>query len=312
MSQPFDSNFFAHLIGEAEATLSPELKAQIRERALSFHTLSGSEREACMLKVLTQMDQKQMTVSGAHRLSDWERGWTENLEQFLQSGGNPESLVPRYHQPDQIDRCQGEYIRSDVPYFQVRFYELFRHYVFQTWFVQVPEIWEFGCGTGYNLTLLARMFPDKKLKGLDWAQASVDLVRAIADAQGFLLSSTRFDMFYPDKSLNIPPGSAVMTFNAMEQLGKNFQAFVDYLCQQPISLAVHSEPLLELYDQSNLFDYLAVRYHRKRGYLEGFVPYMQQLHARNQIELLHLQRIPFGNQFHEGYSLLIWKPRRNL
>jgi hypothetical protein len=307
MSIPFDQNYFARLIGESPAALPEPVLELLQQYALHFTPLAGEAREACFLEVLKKMEAP-LTVSGAHRLQDWETGWSENLKRFEESGGDPESLVPRYLQPDQIDRCLGDFIRSEIPYFQVRFYDIFRHYLYYRYLQRVSHVYEFGCGTGYNLTILSRLFPDKQIRGFDWAEASVRLVNAIGSMCQLNLSGTRFDMFHPDPHLQIPSDTAVITFNAMEQLGKNFQPFIDYLCTQKFELAVHAEPLLELYDQNHLFDYLAARYHRVRGYLEGFVPYMQHLEQQGRIQILKLQRIPFGNQFHEGYSLLIWKP----
>lgn len=309
MDESFDLFKFAQLVGEDPEKIPISAQDLLKSYQLSYQTLNRSARESCFLETLLKLDEP-LTVSGEHRLGDWEQGWHENLERFLASGGDPESLIPRYHHQQQIDRCQGEYIRSEIPYFQVKFYDLFRHYIFDAFLTESSSVYEFGCGTGYNLAILAQMFPDKQLMGFDWAEASVQLVNEIAKAQKYQLSGQRFDMFSPPPTLSFDPGTAVITFNAMEQLGKNFKPFVDFLCQQDLEICVHSEPLLELYDETQFFDYLGARYHRARGYLEGFVPYMRDLERSGQIDILKLQRIPFGNQFHEGYSLLVWKPRR--
>ncbi len=307
MTEPFDLQRFAQMIGESPERIPASAQALLSEYALHYEIITGSERENCFLDALHKM-QADLRVSGKHRQGDWEQGWSENLERFIESEGDPTALTPRYLQSHQIDRCQGNYIRSDIPYFQVKFYDVFRRFVFESYLSESRSVYEFGCGTGYNLTILAQLFPDKNLIGLDWAQASVRLINEIAKTHNYRLSGQAFDMFAPNPDLVCDQETAVITFNSMEQLGTNFKTFVDYLRQQKPQICVHAEPLLELYDESQLFDYLGASYHRYRGYLEGFVPYMQSLAEAGEIEIIKLQRIPFGNQFHEGYSLLVWKP----
>lgn len=308
---PFDLERFAELVGEAPETLPTSVRDLLDDYELEYRVLDQAEREACFLQVLRQLESENLTVSGAHRLGDWERGWSENLERFHASGGQPEALVPGYHHAAQIDRCQGQYICSENPYFQVRFYDAFRHYLFHKYVADCAQVYEFGCGTGYNLLILASLFPEKTLKGFDWAEASVDLVNEIAATQQLKLSGQRFDMFHPDPDVNIGRDTAVMTFNSLEQLGTGHRAFIDFLRGQQPRLCIHAEPLLELYDPEQFFDALAIRYHRARGYLEGMVSYLQELAAVGEIEILKLQRIALGNQFHEGYSLCIWRPSRS-
>ena len=309
MPELFDVNTFAKLVGEQPDTLPVSVLDLLKNYQLQYQILEDSSREKCFKEVLQKMESP-LSISGEHRHGDWERGWQENLERFLDSGGDPESLIPKYHHPQQIDRCLGHYICSEVPFFQVKFYDVFRHFIFHRYLTNYSSVYEFGCGTGYNLAILAQMFPDKRLMGFDWAESSVKLVDAIAKAQNYSLSGQRFDMFSPQSNAEINAQTAVMTFNSMEQLGANFMPFVDFLCEKEPGICVPSEPLFELYDEEQLFDYVGARYHQARGYLEGFVPYMQDLQKAGKIEIIKLQRIPFGNQFHEGYSLLVWKPRR--
>ena len=68
------------------------------------------------------------------------------------------------------------------------------------------------------------------------------------------------------------------------------------------------EPLCELYDPDNLVDYVAYRYHKQRGYLDGYLTRLRQLEAEGRIEILKTQRVYFGNLYHEGYSFIAWRP----
>jgi hypothetical protein len=69
------------------------------------------------------------------------------------------------------------------------------------------------------------------------------------------------------------------------------------------------EPLVELYDEQRLVDYLAIKFHRKRGYLEGFLTSLRKLQAEGRIEILEQRRFYFGSIYHEGYSYVAWRPR---
>lgn len=147
-------------------------------------------------------------------------------------------------------------------------------------------VYEFGCGNGHNLR------PGDK--GFDWSEAAVAKVLERG------LEAELFDMFDP-KGMKIP--GIAMTFHAMEQLGKNFQPFFDFLKAAKPAVVIHVEPLLELYGES-LLDYLAILYHKKRHYLDGYVPAI----LASGVEVVHLQRTYFGNLYHEAYSLMVWKP----
>ena len=71
------------------------------------------------------------------------------------------------------------------------------------------------------------------------------------------------------------------------------------------------EPTIELYDESNLLDYLAMRFHVKRGYTEGYLPRLRELESQNKVEILKVKRLFFGSLYMEGYSCLIWRPKTN-
>jgi hypothetical protein len=71
------------------------------------------------------------------------------------------------------------------------------------------------------------------------------------------------------------------------------------------------EPTVELYEESELLDYLAAKFHRKRGYTEGFLPRLRELAERGALELVKVKRFNFGSLMMEGYSLMVWKPKES-
>lgn len=299
---------FAELFGIEVSELSHQCQQMIQNHEFSYRVLNKNEQKKMLLEVLKKIDSNTLTVSGEWRKPDWEAGWSDNLERFVENDFDLSQLVPRYLPPMEILRYKGEYIESLEPEFQLQYYNVFRHFLFQTYFQEVEQIYEFGCGTGYNLAIMARLFPQKQLFGLDWAQASINLVNEIGRSQNFNMSGHHFDMFNPEQSIAIKPNSAVLTLNSLEQIGTNHEALIQYLIRQKPAFCIHAEPLVELYNEDDLLDYIGIKYHRARGYLEGFIPRLKALEDEGIIEISKLHRIPFGNQYHDGYSYIVWRP----
>lgn len=271
--------------------------------------LQGAERDRAIVDVLKRIDADTQKIASVERRDVWERGWREAFDEYVSSGHSEEALVPRFIRPNQPVRLNGEYVVPSNPKFELDFVRMLREWMFREYFAQVPEVHEFGCGTGFNLIALSEIFPDKTLCGSDFVPASVELVKEIARAKKLRLTARDFDMTAPDPTYPLQPGSGIFTFGSLEQLGGRFEPFLQFLIERRPTICVHIEPTVELYDENELIDYLAARFHRKRGYTEGFLPRLRQLEASGRIELVKIRRLGFGSLMMEGYSLLVWKPR---
>lgn len=301
---------FADLFGAAVEEFSGDCKKLIAATDFRYQIVGKEEYNQILLDVLKKLDTDRLPVSGKERKDDWERGWSENLNGFIRNNHDLSQLVPKYIQPikNTIKRFNRNYIKPADPNFELNFYTVYRRFFFEKYLSAFDSIYEFGCGTGYNLYILSQLFPEKKLFGLDWAIASRDLVNKIGEAFNANITGRLFDMFSPDDSLEINDNSIFITLNSMEQLGGDFEAFLNFILNKSPLLVINSEPLVELYDPKELLDYLAIKYHRKRGYLNNYLTRLKQLEAEGKIQILKMIRIYFGSLFHEGYSLVIWKP----
>ena len=183
-----------------------------------------------------------------------------------------------------------------------------RQILFNKYLSEATSVVEFGCGTGTSLLLLSEMFPDKPLVGCDWAASSQRLLEAIARKTGKKIAGINFDMFHPRDDVPFADGCAVITMAAMEQLGTRYEAFLNYIIAKRPAVCLHLEPLIELYDENELFDYVAMRYHQKRGYLNGFLTSLRGLEAAGKVSVIDVRRLSFGSFHHEGYSVVAWRP----
>ena len=264
-------------------------------------------RDNIILTVLKKMQDDRQVIGAEERQIEWERGWAENLQNFINTSGSLEALVPKFIRENQPIRFNGDYIIPRNPKFEYDYMTVFRIWLFQKYLSSFKKIYEFGCGTGLNLVLLATLFPDKEFHGLDFVQSSADLVNKIGESKGWNIQGHLFDMIRPDESVTLDEEIAIFTFGAIEQLAGRFENFILYLLNNKPGICIHVEPTVELYDEGRLFDYLAIKFHRKRGYTAGLLPYLQMLDEQNKIKLLKVKRLHFGSLFMEGYTYFVWQ-----
>jgi trans-aconitate methyltransferase len=174
-------------------------------------------------------------------------------------------------------------VKSPNPNFEFEWLDVFRHWLFARYLSDSDSIYEFGCGTGYNLALLGSLFPRKKFYGLDWSASSNRIVNRLGRMHDWKMRGMRFDFFAPDTSLSMEENSAVLTIDALEQIGTRYEKFLKFVTRHKPAICVNIEPIVEWYDSSNLFDYLAILHHRKRRYLEGLVTYLEELEAAGEV-----------------------------
>ena len=296
------------LLGIPSQELTPASLSALEQAPLGFRVTGGFDRERLLLEALEKANSDMLSRTGPERIEAWERGWGENLERFATGGEHLGDLIPRYNHY-RVLRLLGEYIRVDDAAFEYTVYSALRRQLFARYFDGLEHVTEFGCGTGTSLLDLAGLYSGLQLRGCDWAKSSQTLLSRIAAKTDRAIEGRRFDMFEPDEDLRLEHGCGVFTSAALEQIGTRHERFLEYLLQQDASVYLHIEPLVELYDERKLFDRVAAHYHRRRGYLEGFLPRLQQLEREGAIEILELSRTGFGSFFHEGYSVVAWRKR---
>lgn len=299
---------FARAFDVSESDIVDKCGRLIDSSDFSYSYIDGEQRDQLIIKILEKIKEDNQVIGEPKRKDVWQNGWQENLNDFIDSGYDLKALVPKYVRPNQPIRFMQKYILPHAPEFELQFFDVYRQWLFKTYFNDVDNCYEFGCGTGFNLVALAKLFPKMELYGLDFVKSSYDLVNEIAKAYSLNLKGCLFNMIEPDDHLRIKSNSGVFTIGSIEQLRGKFHDFIEYLIHNRPNVVVFTEPVVELYDIEKLEDYLAYRFQEKRGYTRDLLPYLQKLEGQNRIKIEKIRRLYFGSLFMEGYNLIAWRP----
>jgi len=286
-------------------SLEKDIREQFCKYNFNYFPLTEKEYNDYLVDVVNVL-MKGIVKSGEHRIDDWENGWGENLNKFIASN-NIEDLKPRYHSKNKLVRWNKQVVNPECPNFDYNIHKIFVDSIIKHYLKDVNNIFEFGCGPGYHLLRIKDYFPTKNLYGADWTVASQNLIAEINSKLNTNITGFNLDFFKPDYSIKIPENSGIYTVAALEQVGENYKEFVKFLLEKKPAVCVHLEPIDELLDETQLIDNLSRHYFRKRNYLKGFLPYLEDLESQGKIEIIKKQRIYTGSYFIEGHSLVVWK-----
>jgi hypothetical protein len=286
----------------------PTSAKEIFEKAnFSYRIPEIKERDEILIKILKRIDANDFWVSGEDKQEIWESGWKENLQEYEETG-LLSKLWPKFLNNKGVLRLNSDYIIPEDPYFEYNIIDVYRRYVFSKFLYNCDNIYEFGCGSCQHIPIFTEMFPKAVIHGLDWAESSFQIINHLKQRMGWQLEGHVFNLYEPDYTIPLKSVGGVVTVGTLEQLGSKFKPFLDYLLKSRPSIVVHLETIDEYYDDSNLPDYIANRYDRKRNYLIGYLNYIRELASAGKVEIIREQRVKFGSMFHDSYSLIAWRP----
>jgi hypothetical protein len=299
---------FATLFGTTVDRLSEKCLSLIAAGNWNYRVFTGSERDNQVLELLQRSEQRTYSVVANQDKTRWQVGWSENLNAFRDQNGSLEALVPKYIRPGMPVRLFQQFVQPEDPDFELHWYEVFRYWFFSTHLQGFNSIFEFGCGSGFNVAELAKMFPATSIHGLDWAEPSVEIVDRLREVHGLNTKGHMFDFFAPDQSLDLSGNTAVLTIGALEQTGPDFNAFLDFLLIKKPRCCFHIEPIHEWYDPGDLVDYTGMKAHEARNFWRGFPARLLELEKEGRVKIHKTKRAHVGGLALEGYSQFIWSP----
>lgn len=287
--------------------LSAFVKEKIKDFNFLAQKLSSEEKDSILLKIIKTILDSEIIKAGEHRREQWEKGWAENLEIYTKRG--KEAIIPRYFGKYDIIRWKQQFLHALTPNFEYNMLRVLQYWLFDKYLRSVSSIYEFGCGTGHNLTRVREVNLTADIWGLDWAHSSQEIIKKISkEKSDNKLFAHNFDFFDPDISFKLNKKSAIFTVAALEQIGDNYQPYIEYLLENRPEICIHIEPIAELLDSDNLVDYLSIQYFKKRNYLNGYLSKLQELEKMGKIKIHKSQRSFIGSLYVDGYSIIVWSP----
>ena len=279
------------------------------ESDMTFLPLRGADRDQAILSVLQELQLDSLQPSGGHRLPAWERGWGEILEQIEKRGLTYDNLRPQYFRHDTM-RLKKDYVAVEGRRFEFAACHAIKAILYANLIQDGDQIVDLGTGTASNVFLLLKMFERSEVIGCDWAKQSNSLTDRVGHHFGGRARGVRLDMLSLEGLDRVGEfeGSVVLSVHAFEQLGDAFDPILAAIVAGRPRLVVQIEPILQNYEAESLIDYLAIRYHEKRNYLNGYLPALRALQDEDRVDILKSIRLPVGNMFHEPYGVLVWRP----
>jgi len=277
----------------------------------SYNEIGGTEKDELLLEIIKKIDSQSLSSSGTNRKPDWEFGWDENLSEFMKHNYDTQYLIPKYFKKNVPLKLFNKFIMPNSNNFEYNYLMIFRSWLFKKYFSNLDSIYEFGCGSAANLVFLSKLFPDKQLFGYDWALASQKIIDLLQKKLNLNINGGNFDFFSPNRDLNFKKNSGVFTFGALEQTGTNYNEFLNFVLEKKPDLIINVECLNDLYNKNNLLDYLALKYHKKRNYLDHYFKRLKALEKDRRIEIIYHTHHKFSNIFNDTHSFIIWKVKNN-
>ncbi len=278
-------------------------------RALKFRYVSANEEKKIIAGIEDRISGDKLRVVGKNDNSIWENGWGEILKRIQKADFDPEILRPQYFDHHQILRYNGRYIDTGGVSFVYAYDKLLRHIIFSLYLKDAERIVEIGCGTGTSQLLLASIYPKAELVACDWAESSQQIIEHISRYLKRPIKPARFNMLTleGEEKVVIDRNTTLLTVHALEQLGNNTKAMLDWIMKNKPKLCVHLEPIVELYGETP-FDDIAKRYHMKRNYLQGWLSEIRKYEEHKKSRVHIVNRLNFGDRYHEAYSIIVWEP----
>ena len=308
MNIKISPDHISNILGEKDITFISNIMEKLNYMNLNVRELTWDELSKLVNEAFLKIENAKRDPSGPSKLEKWNFGWGENLK-ALEDGINiPEALKPGYYRPNNIIRFGKKWFYSEDEGIEYKIFEILRLYLFQKYLKEFDSIYEFGCGSVHNLFSWSKIDPDIKYFGFDWADPVLKIGEILSRISK--IKTFKYDFYKPNpigENVNVSSNSCAVTVGSMEQMGKNYQNFINILLDTNFKMVIHVEPIIEFLDDQILTDYLAKSFMINRNYLNGLHIYLKNLESENKIKLLHSQKVELCGMMNLGWNIIVWK-----
>ena len=179
--------------GDKAENFSENLLNTIKSINLNYQTIENKDLEKLHIEILEKLFLDRQKIGALERTEIWEKGWEENLNKFINNPNDESALIPRFIRPGLPIRFFQKFIKPENKMFELDYFRIYRLWLFEKYFKNYENIYEFGCGTGFNLLEGARLFKNKNFFGSDFVESSVKLVNSLA--KNYNLSNLEAEKF---------------------------------------------------------------------------------------------------------------------
>ena len=278
--------------------------------------ISKKERDLCILEIYKKLFDENIIKSGPSRQKDWLKGWGENLDNYIKTQ-DPKELIPKYYNKYNYIRFNSDFYKFENDETELNTVRILINYIADLYFGKSNSIIELGAGTCHHLYELSKVLnQETNFYALDWSESTTKIANKLKINNHLKnIDSFKFDFFNPEwpSNIDIPKAnsSIVFSFAALEQIGSDFQELFNFITKtiKP-KYVVHLEPIGELLPEDDLLPFLSKKYFLKRNYLKGYLDFLRTKSEKQELVIDVESRMPFGSLFIEGYSLVVWHPRK--
>jgi hypothetical protein len=305
----FELKDFADLFGTTIEDIPEICRKIIEKNDFRYRRVSAQKQAQLISEINKRIDGNDLFVAGKRAKHIWQERWSSQLKNFI-TNFQTVSLVPKYVKKPAHDtycRFNHSFITPLDENFELNWKQVLKYWLFGKYLKKADHIYEFGCGAGINMAILANLFPEKKLHCSDWVDSSKKIAEHMSKRYNWNVSGHVFDMFHPDPKLKIEKNSAFLTWGALEQMGTGHEAFVDFAVKNKIDLFLNIEPIEELFDKTDPLDALALKFINKRNYLSSYLTYLRRLQKERKIKIEKIQRV-YPGSFYQDLSYVVWRP----
>jgi hypothetical protein len=238
---------------------------------------------------------------------DWQDDWFSVLQNLRTNNDNVKSIIrPKWFRKNAFVNIQNCLSLTETPYVDWEYQLITRQMLFYTHLKDVDNICEFGSGSGTNFYLINQILQDKNFILSDISVTSLKIIQELKrklNRNNLTYSNIDIEQ---DIDLELPDNTAVITTSVLEQIGDNYNNFINFILKEKPQIVINVEPIVELLDSKSGFDNVMNLYCEKRKYLTGYLTELEKLEKQKKIKIIMKKRTMVSGTFIEN-SVLIWK-----